>query len=87
MRLPSRGFQQAQPPVEADQNVEQTNAPVEIENVEDISLAPTQILTPQQMIAYQTRRWQHELERERASSTWSGPSGYDVGEKTEAAGM
>ena len=56
-----------------------------VSDTDDSALAPTQILTPQQMIAYQARRWQHELERERASSTWSGSPGYDVGEKTEAA--
>src|SRR5207248_5207631 len=31
---------------------------------EDISMAPTMILTPQEMIAYHARRWQHELEQE-----------------------
>ncbi|HLI89456.1 MAG TPA: protein phosphatase 2C domain-containing protein [Ktedonobacteraceae bacterium] len=31
---------------------------------DDPSLAPTQILTPQQMIEYHTRRWQRELEQE-----------------------
>ncbi|TMC21816.1 MAG: zinc-ribbon domain-containing protein [Chloroflexi bacterium] len=30
----------------------------------DISDAPTQILSPQQMLSYQSRRWQRELERE-----------------------
>ena len=31
---------------------------------DDIAQAPTQILTPQQMIAYHTKRWQQELDRE-----------------------
>ncbi len=31
---------------------------------DDIALAPTQILTPQQMMAYHAKRWQQELERE-----------------------
>ncbi len=35
-----------------------------VEPVDDISRAPTQILTPQQMLAYHARRWQQELERE-----------------------
>lgn len=35
------------------------NAPVD-----DISLAPTQILTPQEMVAYHARRWQQEAENE-----------------------
>jgi serine/threonine protein phosphatase PrpC len=32
--------------------------------LEDLSQMPTQILTPQQMVALQTRRWQQEVERE-----------------------
>lgn len=32
--------------------------------VEDISLAPTQILTAEQMMAYHRRRWEHETEAE-----------------------
>ncbi|MBV9232186.1 MAG: protein phosphatase 2C domain-containing protein [Chloroflexi bacterium] len=43
-------------------------APVSVPPVEsvtdDIALAPTQILSPKQMMAYHTRRWQEELERE-----------------------
>ncbi len=31
---------------------------------DDVSLAPTQILSPQQMVAIQARRWQQELDRE-----------------------
>ncbi len=37
-------------------------ASVSVEEVEDISLAPTQILTPQQMVAHNARRWQQESE-------------------------
>lgn len=33
---------------------------------EDVSLAPTQILTPQQMMEIQSRRWQRDAEREHA---------------------
>src|SRR5438552_3269979 len=35
---------------------------------EDISMAPTIVLTPQEMMAYHARRWQHELEQEQARS-------------------
>jgi len=31
---------------------------------DDLTLAPTQILSPQQMVAMQARRWQQELDRE-----------------------
>ncbi len=34
---------------------------------DDIAQAPTQILTPQQMIAYHAKRWQQELDREQQS--------------------
>lgn len=63
---PVMAQEQAQPSPAVDQNVGQANAPVEVEpaDVEDISLAPTQILTPQQMMAYHTRRWQQELEQQ-----------------------
>src|SRR5579885_501827 len=37
-------------------------ASVSVEEVEDIRLAPTQILTPQQMVAHNARRWQQESE-------------------------
>src|SRR5438128_5134943 len=36
------------------------------EGEEDSSLAPTLILSPQEMIAYHARRWQQELEQEQA---------------------
>ncbi len=35
---------------------------------DDISLAPTQILTPQEMMAFQARRWQHETEQNARTS-------------------
>jgi serine/threonine protein phosphatase PrpC len=35
-----------------------------VQDVEDISIAPTLILTPEKMIAYHTRLWQQELEQE-----------------------
>ncbi len=44
--------------------------PVRTEGIpeDDISLAPTQILSPQEMVAFQSRRWQHEVEREQQIS-------------------
>jgi len=48
--------------------VSQLSAPTQGQtDVEDISSAPTQIISPQQMVAYHNRRWQQELEREQAS--------------------
>jgi len=44
------------------------NDQVEAEAVSDISLAPTLILTSEQMMAYHSRRWQQEEERERAAT-------------------
>jgi len=44
------------------------NDQVEAEAVSDISLAPTLILTPEQMMAYHSRRWQQEEEREQAAT-------------------
>ncbi len=38
-----------------------------VQDIEDISIAPTLILTPEKMIAYHTRRWQQELEQEQQS--------------------
>ncbi len=35
---------------------------------DDISLTPTQILTPQEMMAFQARRWQHETEQNAETS-------------------
>jgi serine/threonine protein phosphatase PrpC len=41
--------------------------------VEDISLAPTQILTAEQMMAYHRRRWEHETEIEQQAKQQSDP--------------
>ncbi len=38
-----------------------------VQDVEDISLAPTLILTPEKMMAYHSRRWQQEIEQEQQS--------------------
>jgi serine/threonine protein phosphatase PrpC len=53
--------------VTVDQPPPPSPAPSSSENEEgeDIALAPTQILSPERMLAYQTRRWQHEVEQDR----------------------
>src|SRR6266487_2314147 len=59
---PASSSQGAQAPVANEVSV----APVASANqVDDITQAPTQILTPQQMLAYHAKRWQQELEREK----------------------
>jgi serine/threonine protein phosphatase PrpC len=40
---------------------------------DDPAIAPTQILSPQQMVALQARRWQQELERERLFTSEQSP--------------
>src|SRR6266516_1843245 len=42
---------------------EQKSESILNEESDDLSLEPTLILTPEKMIAYQTRRWQRQLER------------------------
>src|SRR2546421_4240546 len=42
---------------------EQKSEPALSEESDDLSLEPTLILTPEKMIAYQSRRWQQQLER------------------------
>src|SRR6266851_4432339 len=44
------------------------NDQVQAEAVSDVSLAPTLILTHEQMMAYHSRRWQQEEEREQAAT-------------------
>src|SRR5712691_2903658 len=44
------------------------NDQIEAEAVSDVSLAPTLILTHEQMMAYHSRRWQQEEEREQATT-------------------
>ncbi len=48
--------------------------PADAYTSEDISAAPTQILTPQQMLALHQRRWQEELEREQRQTASSDVS-------------
>jgi serine/threonine protein phosphatase PrpC len=53
-----------------DAAVDQTASPAasspvaEVKGEDDIALAPTQILSPDKMVELQTRRWQHDIERE-----------------------
>ncbi len=48
----------------------QTQVPGQADNIlDDVSLAPTQILPPQQMLAYHTHRWQQELTQEEQQSS------------------
>jgi serine/threonine protein phosphatase PrpC len=48
------------------QKVEEQNPEYTLsEESDDVSLEPTLILTPEKMIAYQSRRWQQQLERNR----------------------
>lgn len=50
--------------------VSQVSAPAQEQaDAEDISSAPTQIISSQQMVEYHSRRWQQELEREQAVQT------------------
>ncbi len=45
-------------------NQSTTSRSTSVSETEDVSLAPTQILTPQQMMAYHMRRWQQEIEQQ-----------------------
>jgi len=45
-----------------------SEAPVNDQVLSDVSLAPTLILTHEQMMAYHSRRWQQEEEREQAAT-------------------
>ena len=56
-----------QPVDDAGQTVD--DLPVMLETSEDLSLAPTLILTPQKMMAYHAHRWQQELEQELQDSS------------------
>lgn len=66
---------------------DQQSAPAHADdqNGDDPALAPTQILTPQTMLAYQSQKWQHEVEREHPHATPSGAyptqqAGQDIAE-------
>ena len=47
----------------------------QVKDVEDISLEPTLILTPDKMMAYHSRRWQQELERDQQNAQTTMPEG------------
>jgi serine/threonine protein phosphatase PrpC len=47
---------------------EQKPEPVQVEESEHIDQEPTLILTPEKMIAYQSRRWQQQMERNGTNS-------------------
>jgi serine/threonine protein phosphatase PrpC len=48
------------------------------EAANDISLAPTLILTSEQMMAYHSRRWQQEMEQEQDTSQERGQAATDI---------
>jgi len=48
------------------------------EAANDISLAPTLILTPERMIAYHSRRWQQEIEQEQDTSQEAEQAATDI---------
>ncbi len=64
----------AQVPEAVAVNQAQTPAQVNASGAEDPSLAPTLILTPEQMVAFHARRWQQEVEREQSQETTSAAS-------------
>jgi len=75
------------PPTErpATTAVEQAPSPKsedahEVEDADDLSLIPTQILTPEQMMAYHARRWQQEVEREQRQAGQT-PSATDIADQ------
>ena len=43
-----------------------------VQDADDVSIAPTLILTPEKMMAYHSRRWQEEVEREQQSIQKTG---------------
>jgi len=57
-----------QPAVATQLSEAPANDQLQAEAVDDVSLAPTLILTPEQMMAYHSRRWQQEEEQERAAT-------------------
>src|SRR5215469_1709411 len=50
------------------------NDQLQVEAMSDVSQAPTLILTPEQMMAYHSRRWQQEVEREQAADIADMPT-------------
>lgn len=65
---------------------EQEPQNAQVKDIEDISLEPTLILTPDKMIAYHSQRWKQELERERQNTQTTMPEGQS-GVQTDVADM
>src|SRR6266849_1135188 len=65
---------------------EQEPQNAQVKDVEDISLEPTLILTPDKMMAYHSRRWQQELERDQQNAQTTMPEGQS-GVQTDIADM
>jgi serine/threonine protein phosphatase PrpC len=65
---------------------EQEPQNAQMRDVEDISLEPTLILTPDKMMAYHSRRWQQELERDQQNAQTTMPEGQS-GMQTDIADM
>jgi serine/threonine protein phosphatase PrpC len=57
-----------QPVADAQSPLPHRQSPEILSEVDDISYAPTQILSPQEMMAYQARRWQQEREQKQKTS-------------------
>jgi serine/threonine protein phosphatase PrpC len=57
-----------EPTVATQTSQASTNDYAQAQTVNDVSQAPTLILTPEQMMAYHSRRWQQEAEREQAAA-------------------
>src|SRR5260370_39668261 len=65
---------------------EQEPKNAQVKDVKDISLEPTLILTPDKMMAYHSRRWQQELERDQQNAQTTMPEGQS-GMQTDIADM
>ena len=57
-----------EPTVATQSSQASTNDHAQAQAVNDVSQAPTLILTPEQMMAYHSRRWQQEAEQEQAAT-------------------
>src|SRR5215469_6982792 len=63
-----------EPTVATQTSQASTNDHEQAQGVNDVSQAPTLILTPEQMMAYHSRRWQQEVEREQAADIADMPT-------------
>src|SRR6266700_1040791 len=57
-----------EPTVATQTSQASANDHIQAQAVNDVSQAPTLILTPEQMMAYHSRRWQQEVEQEQAAA-------------------